>query len=373
MRILGFGTYDARAHPRVQVLLDGLREHGHQVEECNVRLDLSTEQRVAVLRQPWRAPALAVRIGLRWVRLVRRARALPPPDVVLVGYLGNFDVLLARRLFRGAPVVLDYLISGVETAVDRRLTGRTVQRLLRRLDRQAVSAADLVVVDTEEHRALVPAGHRHRTVVAAVGAEQAWFDAAATADRNRSAGGDEPLRVVFFGLYTPLQGTPIIGAALALLADDPVEVTMIGHGQEYDAAVAAAGANHRITWRRWVDSAELPLVVAGHDVCLGIFGDGAKARRVVPTKAFQGLAAGCAVITSDTPPQRRALGAAAIFVPPGDPPALAAAVRSLADDRGRLRAARTAVASAAPEVASARAVTAELAAALAAPPRRGSA
>jgi glycosyltransferase involved in cell wall biosynthesis len=73
-------------------------------------------------------------------------------------------------------------------------------------------------------------------------------------------------------------------------------------------------------------------------VCLGIFGTGDKALRVVPNKVFQGAAAGCAVITSDTAPQRRVLGtvpleSGAVLVPPGDPAALADALLQLAADR----------------------------------------
>jgi glycosyltransferase involved in cell wall biosynthesis len=70
----------------------------------------------------------------------------------------------------------------------------------------------------------------------------------------------------------------------------------------------------------------------GHDVCLGIFGNTPKARRVVPDKMFQGAAAGCVVLTSSTAPQRAALGHAALFVPPGDASALANALRRLARD-----------------------------------------
>jgi glycosyltransferase involved in cell wall biosynthesis len=62
----------------------------------------------------------------------------------------------------------------------------------------------------------------------------------------------------------------------------------------------------------------------------------------VPNKVFQGAAAGCAIITTDTPPQRRVLGDAAVLVPPGDPGALAAAMADLARDRDRLRELRTA-------------------------------
>jgi glycosyltransferase involved in cell wall biosynthesis len=73
-------------------------------------------------------------------------------------------------------------------------------------------------------------------------------------------------------------------------------------------------------------------------VCLGIFGASAKAQRVVPNKVYQGAAAGCAIVTSDTAPQRRMLGDAARYVPAGDPAALADALRELADDNMRTKA-----------------------------------
>jgi len=67
-----------------------------------------------------------------------------------------------------------------------------------------------------------------------------------------------------------------------------------------------------------VPAAELPALVASHDVCLGIFGTGDKALRVFQ-QGVPGSRRRCAVITSDTPPQRRVLGDAAVLVPPGDP------------------------------------------------------
>jgi glycosyltransferase involved in cell wall biosynthesis len=167
----------------------------------------------------------------------------------------------------------------------------------------------------------------------AVRGEAASDDATATAQ-------PAPLRVAFFGLYTPLQGAPVIGEALAKLGGAPVRATMIGHGQEFDATRAAAEGGCPTEWIEWVDSTELPALIAAHDVCLGIFGTGPKALRVVPNKVFQGAAAGCAVVTSDTAPQRRALGDGAIYVPPGDAAALAEALTRLAGDRTELAAAR---------------------------------
>ena len=50
---------------------------------------------------------------------------------------------------------------------------------------------------------------------------------------------------------------------------------------------------------------------------------------MVPNKVYQSMAAGCAVITSDTPPQRRALGNGVVYVAPNNPQALADAIASL--------------------------------------------
>jgi glycosyltransferase involved in cell wall biosynthesis/SAM-dependent methyltransferase len=361
MRVLLFGTYDTSMHPRVATIAEGLRARGADVAECNAPLGLDTAARVDMLAHPWRAPALLARLAQRWTTLALAARRMPAPDAVVVGYLGHFDVHLARALFRRMPVVLDHLVGASDTGRDRRLDGGPRQLLLRMIDSAALRAADIVVVDTDEHLAALPARHRARAVVIPVGAPAAWYEAAppgasdpqasdppipgdppalsdpvAASEPPAASGPPRPLRVVFYGLYTPLQGTPVIGAALSRIAGAPIEVTMVGGGQDAPAARAAAAGNPAVRWLDWVPAADLPALVAGHDVCLGIFGTGDKALRVVPNKVFQGAAAGCAIVTSDTAPQRRALGDAAVLVPPGDPEALAEALRRLADDRAEL-------------------------------------
>ncbi|HEY1668275.1 MAG TPA: glycosyltransferase [Trebonia sp.] len=323
-------------HPRIATIAEGLAARGFDVTECNIPLGLSTADRVDMLAKPWKAGGLVARLAGRWLGLAARARRLGRPDAVVVGYLGHFDVHLARLLYprrRHVPIVLDHLISAAGTAKDRRIGGSGLkQRLLTLIDAAALRAADIVVVDTEEHLEIVPEKYRSKAVVVHVGAPAPWH--AAARDQSADAGG--PLKVVFYGLYTPLQGTPVIGEALGRIAGAPVEVTMIGRGQDEAETKRAAAGNQSVRWLDWVPAAELPALVAAHDVCLGIFGTGDKALRVVPNKVFQGAAAGCAVITSDTAPQRRVLGDAAVLVPPGDPAALADALLRLADDREAL-------------------------------------
>lgn len=362
--LLATGTYDADAHPRVRVLVEGMRARGWRVDEVVEPLGVGTDRRVRALRDPAAVLGIVAAVGRAWWRLVprlrRRMRAGPPPDAVLVGHLGHLDVGLVRLLTRPAPVVLDYLVSGAATATDRGVGTTLVRWLLAALDRFALGRADVVVVDTDERLAELPPRARPRAVVVPVGADERWFAAARAAGPTTSEarpgsgdalpgraghaaagaearGADEHhvLSVVFFGLFTPLQGTTTIAAALREL-DGAVTATVVGGGQDAAAADAVLRGVPGVRRLPWVAADELPGLVARHDVCLGIVGTTDKARRVVPTKVFQGAAAGCAIVTGDTPPQRRALGDAAWFVPPGDAPALAAALRDLAADDERL-------------------------------------
>src|SRR6266480_4668057 len=334
-RVLFFGTYDARRYPRVRVLQEGFATLGDEVLECNVPLRLDTAARVKMLRRPWLVPVVAATLAANWIRLIFRSRRCRGVDLVVVGYMGHFDVHLARLLWPRTPVALDHLVSARDTALDRRVSSRWLVGLLERLDRAAVNAAHFPCVDTAEHRERISARARRRSVVVPVGASSDWFYPPVRPVSDR-------VRVVFFGSFTPLQGAPVIGEALRLLADDGrFAFTVVGRGQDYDETRAAAGTAI-VEWIDWVEPEQLPYLVACHDVCLGIFGTGPKALRVVPNKVFQGAAAGTAIVTSGTPPQRQELGGAAVYVPAGNSPALAAALRELADDRERLSALRSA-------------------------------
>src|ERR1700729_808046 len=175
MRVLLFGTYDTSTHPRVATIAEGLAANGLDVAECNAPLGLDTAARVDMLARPWTAPLLLLRLARRWTTLAVAARRRPRPDVVLVGYLGHFDVHLARLLFRRTPIVLDHLVGASDTGRDRRLDGGPRQAVLRLIDAAALRAADVVLVDTEEHRDALPGRHRRQAVVVPVGAPAAWF------------------------------------------------------------------------------------------------------------------------------------------------------------------------------------------------------
>lgn len=343
-RVLAFGTYNVRKHPRVGILIDGLRANGCEVTEINHPLELSTAQRVEILKKPWKLFGFGWNLLGLWCALRRDARAWMKrhgrPDAVLVGYMGHFDVLLAHQVFRGVPIILDHLIFAGDTAKDRGARGLKV-RLLNRLDRMAIGAATLTVLDTQEHQLMCRPSDE--TMVIPVGAPREWYEAgAAEAAKIASGEGGRTNDIVFYGLYTPLQGVPVIAQAARELASRGItpRFTLIGRGQDYDEVRFIVDGLDNVTFLDWVEPEDLPKLVASHAISLGIFSTTPKGLHVVPNKVYQSMAAGCAVVTSDTAPQRRVLGHGVVTVEPGDPVALADAIERLLDDPAALETAQ---------------------------------
>ena len=139
------------------------------------------------------------RLISRWGRLTAGRYAVGAPEVVVVGYLGQFDVLLARALFPRAVLVLDLLVLGSDTLIDRGQGSGGKVALSGLLDRSACAAADVIVVDTEASASLVAEHHRGKVVVAQVGAGDAWFAARRPAEEVPAEGG---LRLIFVGAHT---------------------------------------------------------------------------------------------------------------------------------------------------------------------------
>ena len=133
--------------------------------------------------------------------------------------------------------------------------------------------------------------------------------------------------MLFVGKLIPLHGLETILAAARLAPEIPFRV--VGNGQ-LDTLLVERPPN--VEWVEWVDYERLPEEIQRAGCALGVFGTSAKAGRVIPNKAFQALACGTPLVTADTPAARELLrdGESALLVPPGDPEALAAAVRRLA-------------------------------------------
>ena len=317
LRVLYFGTYERR-YPRNAQVISCLRRAGVEVLERHEPVWEGREQK-------WSAgPAAAVRLALAEARLA--ARRPPSADVVLVGYPGHLDLPAARRAARGRPVVFNPLVSLSDTLVgDRgRFGPRSLPaRLLRRIDRRALRSVDLVVADTEAHAGFLAdlAGlPRDGFAICFVGAEERVF--------RPGWSPQEPFTALFVGKLIPLHGLETILMAARLVPE--LGVRIVGSGQ-LDHLLANRPPN--VEWVRWVEYEQLAAEFHAASCGLGIFGTSDKAQRVIPNKAFQSLACGTPLVTADTPAARELLtDETAVLVPPGDPEALATALRRLAGD-----------------------------------------
>jgi glycosyltransferase involved in cell wall biosynthesis len=318
MRVLYFGTYE-RDYPRNAQVISCLRRAGVDVVERHVGV---WEGR----RDSWRAgPTTLARLAAAELRLLRAPDA--EFDVVLVGYPGHLDLVPARRVAQGRPVVFNPLVSLADTFVADRgrfSSGSPAARALETVDRRAFRAADLVVADTQAHA-------RHlgrlaglpdeRIAVCFVGAEERIF--------KPGWEPQEPFTCLFVGKLIPLQGVETILAAARAAPELPFR--LVGSGQ-LESLLADKPSN--VEWIPWVDYERLPEELHRAGCALGIFGTSDKAQRVIPNKAFQALACGTPLITADTPAAHELLvdGESALLIPPGDAEALAAALRRLAGD-----------------------------------------
>ena len=133
--------------------------------------------------------------------------------------------------------------------------------------------------------------------------------------------------MLFVGKLIPLHGLDTILAAARLTPE--LRFRIVGSGQ-LGPALAARPAN--VDWVQWIEYERLPEELHRAGCALGVFGTSAKATRVIPNKAFQALACGAPLVTADTRAARELLvdGESALLVRPGDPAALARAVRRLA-------------------------------------------
>ena len=319
MRVLYFGTYE-RDYPRNAQVISCLRGVVVDVVERHVSVWERQEHN-------WGAgPAAALRVALAEARLARPQRR--SFDAVIVGYPGHFDMPRARRLAGRRPLVFNPLVSLSDTLVGDRgrwREGSVAARILAAGDRRALRLADLVVADTDANGAFL-AGlggiPRDRVETALVGAEERYFRPAWRPPERFSA--------LFVGKLIPLHGLETILAAAELAPE--IDIRVVGSGQ-LDDLLERRPPN--VSWERWIDYERLAEAYWETGCALGIFGTSSKAARVIPNKAFQALACAAPLVTADTPAAHELLadGESALLVPPGDPAALAAALRSLAADR----------------------------------------
>jgi glycosyltransferase involved in cell wall biosynthesis len=336
MQVLFWGCYD-KGKPRTRILIAGLRSRGVDVDEICAPIWQNIEDKSQI-----RGLGAKMRLGLRWLgsypRLLWRLARTHKPDVIVVGYPGLLDVLLAWPIarLRKIPLVWDVFISVYDTVVmDRKLfaINSIKARLLMHLERLGMHCADTLCMDTAAHArrletlfGLAPSS----CASVWVGVEREVFTRPAPAVDTTTS--DGRITVLFYGQFIPLHGIETIVRAAGILRQEPFDWILIGKGQESDRVRHMLDNDplEHVTWIDWVPYPELERWIAKADICLGIFGTSEKASCVIPNKVFQIVASGKPLITGDSPAIRELLSPAppcTYLVPMGNTDALADALR----------------------------------------------
>lgn len=332
LRLLWLGTYE-RDYTRTRVLMAGLRELGHEVLESHRPLWELTRHKAGSFLSPGRLPAIARQVAGSWASILAEQRRLGRVDAVVAGYPHQPDALPAYVVARGrrVPLVADAMISFSDTlAGDRGRVGPAAGAALAALDTATLRVPDVVICDTQQHadyfaeRFGVP---RERIGIARLGAESEIFKPAPPPEGEPYA--------LFYGKLAPLHGLDTILEAARGPGTPPVRLVGGGQLEGWLEDELRRDRPRGFEHVSWVEHEALGDELARSAIVLGIFGGSEKVRRVVPNKVYHAMSVGRPIITSDTPAAREVLedGENALLVPAGDPEALAAGMRRLADDR----------------------------------------
>jgi glycosyltransferase involved in cell wall biosynthesis len=304
MRVVFWGTYDT-GKPRVRILIRGLKENGVEVVECHKDVWSGIEDK-SQIKGPFRKSMLLLKWLLAYPVLIWRYLRLPKHDAVVVGYLGQLDVLILwpfARL-RGVPIVLDAFLSLYNTVVEDRAMlrrGNPLACLLWTWEWAACKAADMIMVDTSAHGKYFIdtfAANSKKVKRVFVGAETDMFDSHPPTPRDPN----QPFTVLFYGQFIPLHGIDTVVRAAKLTESASIRWIIIGTGQESQKVKALVASLNPTNLEQidWIPYGDLIDWIQKADVCLGIFGNTEKAGRVIPNKVFQILASGRPVITRDS-------------------------------------------------------------------------
>ena len=339
MKVCYWGTYD-RDYSRNKILISGLRENGVEVVECHAGIWRDTAEKMAAASSSWANFRVLYRWFFAYLDLIRRFIAIKEIDFMVVGYSGHFDVFVAKLLstVRRVPLVFDAFLSLYDSLViDRKVVkkGSMKCKFLYYVDKYSCKLADIVLLDTNQHIDYFVSEFglpREKFQRILIGADEKIFYPIEKEEKNN------PFTVIHFGKYIPLHGMPYIIRAAKELENQNIHFQLIGSGDEYGSSVKLAEELKlkNVEFIEFLDQEELRAYIHNADVCLGIFGNTDKARRVVPNKVYETMAMKKPVITGNSQAASEIMkdGENCLLCRMEDPHAIAEAILRLKTEEG---------------------------------------
>lgn len=265
-------------------------------------------------------------------------------DIVYIPYPSLIPLLIFSTLPKKIRplLVADIFISIYDTVVrDRKLLPKYsyLSKLLYRIERRALRTANALTTDTIcnkhflQRLFLIPENNIFSLPLAT---DEIHYRPTPYKEQIGT------FHILFIGTFVPLHGVDTVARAALLLADrDDIEFRLFGDGQAANLVEnIIKNKNHNIVWKReWSSPSELYAEVANADICLGIFGDTSKAKRVLPFKNYLAFRVGRPVITQDNMcwPQSDSDDTKVPFIatPAGDHESLAESILELLNNGSR--------------------------------------
>jgi glycosyltransferase involved in cell wall biosynthesis len=312
-----FGIYDPK-HWRTRIIKRTLENAGYRVHECRV--------------DPRETKGLS-----KYLELYRKYRNLSTEfDWVVIGFPGYLAVIFAR-LITGSPIIFDAYISYFDGIRDRRDYPIIHPKmwLAWLIDFIDGLCADVVLTINYAYKDFFVRALKvkeSKVEVLHKGADEAVFFPSHKNERLNNK-----FMIGWWGSFIPLHGLPIIIEAANLLRDNSdIEFNIIGSGQ-------LAGEIRKIVDKYqlknvnmipFIPKEELVKSIAEFDIVLGIFAPTPKSGRCVTNKVYEALAMGKPIVTQDSRANREIFvhKENAYLVAPGNPEALAEAIRELTRD-----------------------------------------
>lgn len=319
MRICYFGGYRPN-YPRNSTQILALRTSGQTIIECQVRPNLKTISKILLLLKQFLSQPMNY-------------------DAIIVAEFNQTLVPLAWLLSRicGAALIFDPAISYYEdwVLIQKTISASSLQGLYYRLiDEVAFRLADNILWYMPDD---IP---YFAKIFPALNGKQVWSPPASD-DRIfkplPAKIANEQFIVHLNSSYLLTHGIEVVLQAAKIVSADPAIVfELFGRGPTYNDSVALAKSLQltNVMFRDTVPITELPKAYAQADVCLGAFRDDAKLARLVELKIISALASRRPVIAADSPLKRKFFSPNEdiVLVPPGNPEALAQAIRKLKAD-----------------------------------------
>lgn len=279
-----FGIYNPE-YTRNRVLKVALETQGITYTECVVD------------------PKEAANLG-KYYLLWKKAKALKKREEfshIVVFFPGHSVVWLARLIFLRHIIIWDAFVSIFNAKFDRGLYTKFTPRAWKDMGLDFISGkcANIILFDTIEHARYFSKTYFVRW--------KKFISLPISTDTKvfypRPYEKQENFTLHFHGGFITLQGLEYVVEAADILRDENIQFSLIGGGDLFtkiEKMVKERKLENVVTLHGRIKFEEVPTYVARADVCLGIFGDTPKTRRVIATKVYEYAAMGKPILSART-------------------------------------------------------------------------